>query len=71
MNRQFLFRQEHVGKSKAMIARESALRFNPDCKIVAHHGNIKDNQFGLQFFKSFSLVLNALDNIGNYNEMNY
>ena len=40
LNRQFLFRKEHVGKSKSRVARESALRFNPDAKIVAHHDSI-------------------------------
>jgi ubiquitin-like 1-activating enzyme E1 B len=38
LNRQFLFRREHVGKSKAAVARESALQFNPHVEIVAHHG---------------------------------
>eukprot|EP01080_Neovahlkampfia_damariscottae_P007973 gene7973-12438_t len=63
LNRQFLFRQEHVGKSKAMIAKETAYNFNPNCKIISHHGNIKDTKFGAQYFKKFDLVLNALDNI--------
>lgn len=37
LNRQFLFRPHHVGKPKAIVAREAALEFNPAAKIVAHH----------------------------------
>jgi len=40
LNRQFLFQKKHVGRSKAEVARESALTFNPDAKIVAHHNSI-------------------------------
>ena len=64
LNRQFLFRQEHVGKAKSVMAREAALLFNPNCKINAHHGNIKTTKYGPQYFKQFTLVLNALDNVG-------
>lgn len=63
LNRQFLFRKEHVGKSKSQVARESVLKMNPHVKIVAHHGNIKDPQFGAEFFKTFTIVMNALDNL--------
>lgn len=41
LNRQFLFQKQHVGQSKAKVARESALRFNPDAKIVAHHADVR------------------------------
>lgn len=40
LNRQFLFHKEHVGKSKAEVARESALAFNPNVKIKAYHDSI-------------------------------
>lgn len=40
LNRQFLFRKEHVGKSKAMVARESILNYNPDINIKAYHDSI-------------------------------
>lgn len=46
------------------MARESALNFNPHAKIVAHHGNIKTNEYGPEYFKQFTLVMNALDNLG-------
>ena len=42
--------------SKAVVARESALRINPAVKIVAHHANIKATEYGPEFFKTFQLV---------------
>ncbi|KAI0181640.1 hypothetical protein GGR52DRAFT_525501 [Hypoxylon sp. FL1284] len=63
LNRQFLFRHEHIKKSKALVAKEAAEKFNPNVKIVAHHANIKDAQFHVSWFKSFQLVFNALDNL--------
>jgi len=64
LNRQFLFRAKHVGRSKAEVARESVLDFPHDeqLAIVAEHGNIKEQRFGFEFFEQFSIVLNALDN---------
>ncbi|KAI1135369.1 hypothetical protein F5Y05DRAFT_180624 [Hypoxylon sp. FL0543] len=63
LNRQFLFRQEHIGKSKALVAKEVAGAFNPHVKVVAHHANIKDSEFHVEWFRSFKLVFNALDNL--------
>ncbi|CAD5110934.1 DgyrCDS291 [Dimorphilus gyrociliatus] len=62
LNRQFLFRKEHVGKSKAEVAKESALKFNPNTKIIAYQDNIKSDKYDVDFFKKFNVVLNALDN---------
>ncbi|BFZ19816.1 hypothetical protein BsWGS_22855 [Bradybaena similaris] len=70
LNRQFLFRKEHVGKSKAEVAKESAQRFNPNANIVAHHSSIFNSEFGLDFFKQFKMVLNALDNRAARNHVN-
>ena len=63
LNRQFLFGHEHIKRAKATVAKESASRFNPHVEIKAHHANIKDEQFNLKWFRSFSLVFNALDNL--------
>ncbi|KAG0044685.1 E1 ubiquitin-activating protein uba2 [Gryganskiella cystojenkinii] len=63
LNRQFLFQKQHIKKSKAHIARESALEFNPNVNIESRHQNIKDQEFSVEWFKGFDLVMNALDNL--------
>uniref|UniRef100_A0A669F1Y7 SUMO-activating enzyme subunit 2 n=1 Tax=Oreochromis niloticus TaxID=8128 RepID=A0A669F1Y7_ORENI len=40
LNRQFLFQKKHVGKSKAQVAKESALQFCPSANITAYHDSI-------------------------------
>jgi ubiquitin-like 1-activating enzyme E1 B len=64
LNRQFLFRSQHVGRSKAEVAREAVLEFPHDpLEIDAERGNIKSTKYSLEFFQEFSIVLNALDNV--------
>jgi len=63
LNRQFLFRPEHVGQPKAIVAGNAAKRFNPDLTVVSYHENIKNPKFNMKYFEKFNLVLNALDNI--------
>lgn len=63
LNRQFLFKHEHIKKSKALVAKDTALKFNPRVKIEAHHANIKDSQFNVEWFRGFNIVFNALDNM--------
>ncbi|KAG9230379.1 hypothetical protein BJ875DRAFT_157742 [Amylocarpus encephaloides] len=63
LNRQFLFRYEHIKKSKALVAKEAAHAFNPSVKLEAHHSNIIDPGFNVAWFKSFTMVFNALDNL--------
>ncbi|KAF1349057.1 ThiF family protein [Delphinella strobiligena] len=63
LNRQFLFRQSHIKKSKAIVAQEAASHFNPNVQIKAHHANIKDPQFNVEWFNTFAIVFNALDNL--------
>ncbi|KAK4509131.1 uncharacterized protein ATC70_007481 [Mucor velutinosus] len=63
LNRQFLFQRQHVKKAKAHVAKESAHKFNPAAKIESLQGNIKESQFSVQWFKQFTMVLNALDNL--------
>ncbi|RPB19596.1 ubiquitin-activating enzyme [Terfezia boudieri ATCC MYA-4762] len=63
LNRQFLFGMQHIKKSKAMVAKETAGKFNPNVKLHAHHANIKDAEFNIKWYKGFNLVFNALDNL--------
>ncbi|KAF0748113.1 hypothetical protein AaE_007460, partial [Aphanomyces astaci] len=63
LNRQFLFRSQHVGHSKAEVAKAVALQFNPRVKITAYHENIKSSRYSIEYFKQFSVVMNALDNV--------
>ncbi|ODQ68425.1 hypothetical protein NADFUDRAFT_68648 [Nadsonia fulvescens var. elongata DSM 6958] len=64
LNRQFLFNRSHIKKSKALVAKETASKFNPHVKMVAYHSNIKDTTlFDIDWFKSFKIVFNALDNL--------
>ncbi|XP_064466658.1 SUMO-activating enzyme subunit 2-like [Ornithodoros turicata] len=70
LNRQFLFRKVHVGKSKSLVAKESAEMINPDAKIKAYHDSVIKPEYGLEFFKRFSIVMNALDNRGARSHVN-
>ncbi|CAI9101974.1 OLC1v1000152C2 [Oldenlandia corymbosa var. corymbosa] len=63
LNRQFLFRQSHVGQSKAKVARDAILKVRPNINITPYHANVKDPDFNVDFFKEFSVVLNGLDNL--------
>ncbi|CAM9771988.1 unnamed protein product, partial [Discosporangium mesarthrocarpum] len=70
LNRQFLFRPHHINKSKALMARESVLKFNPRVSLLAHHGNVKEARFGLRCLRQFDIVFNALDNVGARRHVN-
>ena len=63
LNRQFLFRKQHIKKPKAMVAKETASQFNPAVNIDARHGDIFDAEFNVDFFQGFDIVFNALDNL--------
>lgn len=64
LNRQFLFQKTHVKRPKAIVAKETAVNFNPSVKIKAIQANILNPEYStIRFYKSFDLVLNALDNL--------
>ncbi|KAF8821057.1 ThiF family protein [Cardiosporidium cionae] len=62
LNRQLLFRREHIGQSKADVAKQAVLQLRPDAEIESFRGLIQDSQFHSEWFKQFDVVLNALDN---------
>ncbi|CAH1400407.1 unnamed protein product [Nezara viridula] len=70
LNRQFLFQKKHVGKSKAEVAKQSVLQFNPNAKIIAHHASVTSPDFGVGFIQKFNVVMNALDNRVARNHVN-
>lgn len=70
LNRQFLFRKQHLKKSKATVAKETARQFNPSVNIDAQHGSIFDRQYNVAFFESFDVVFNALDNLAARRHVN-
>ncbi|XP_053281993.1 SUMO-activating enzyme subunit 2 [Pleuronectes platessa] len=70
LNRQFLFQKKHVGKSKAQVAKESALQFCPSANIVAYHDSVMNADYNVEFFRKFILVMNALDNRAARNHVN-
>jgi molybdopterin/thiamine biosynthesis adenylyltransferase len=53
LNRQFLFRRQHVGMPKCTVACEAALAMLPsskdDAKYIAHHGNVCENSMCSMF----------------------
>lgn len=70
LNRQFLFQKKHVGKSKAQVAKDSALQFCPTANITAYHDSIMNPDYNVEFFRKFMLVMNALDNRAARNHVN-
>lgn len=70
LNRQFLFRKRHIKKPKAFVAKETASQFNPTVSIDAHHASIFDSKYGVEFFESFDIVFNALDNLAARRHVN-
>lgn len=70
LNRQFLFRKQHIKKPKAFVAKETASQFNPSVNIEAHHASIFDSKYNVEFFEGFDLVFNALDNLAARRHVN-
>lgn len=66
LNRQFLFRYNHVGSSKAEVAGLVASQMNSELKVVAKKNRVSpdtETTFTDQFWDSIDFVINAVDNI--------
>jgi molybdopterin/thiamine biosynthesis adenylyltransferase len=61
LNRQFLFRNEDVGREKAVVAAERLRALNPDITIVGIHEDITKKEPA--FFLNFDIFLGCVDNI--------
>jgi ubiquitin-activating enzyme E1 C len=61
LNRQFLFRQENVGQSKAIVATNSILSRIKGIEIKPYFKKIQD--FDTEFYKQFTIVVCGLDSI--------
>jgi NEDD8-activating enzyme E1 len=61
LNRQFLFRQKDVGKSKAEVAAAFINKRCPWMNVIPHFGKIQD--MSPSFYQSFQAVISGLDNI--------
>ncbi|VDM42807.1 unnamed protein product [Toxocara canis] len=70
LNRQFLFRREHVGKSKAETAAQAVRTLVPNVNITSHHDSILNERYNVDFFQQFTVVLSALDNQAARNHIN-
>ena len=65
-----MFQSNHIKKSKAHTAKDSVLKFNPNVEIVSHFDSIFDLKFDLNWFKSFDIIVNALDNLAARQHVN-
>jgi ubiquitin-activating enzyme E1-like protein 2 len=67
LNRQFLFRQRDIQKSKSLVAAREAQIINENIKIQSFEKKVssqtENDLFTDQFFCSQDLVVNALDNV--------
>ena len=66
LNRQFLFRKEHVGHQKSVTAAAAAHAMNPELKVTALEvrvGPETEEEFNDEFWNGLTAVVNALDNV--------
>lgn len=61
LNRQFLFRRNHLGMYKAEVACAQLTVMRPDLKLTPVTVNIKS--LPLSFFRPFAFIFSALDNL--------
>lgn len=66
LNRQFLFRNSDIGKSKSQAAMDEILQMNPQIKVTAQQNKVCGETLSVYndgFFSNIDCVLTALDNI--------
>ncbi|CAE1293129.1 UBE1L2 [Acanthosepion pharaonis] len=67
LNRQFLFRPQHIRHPKSTTASQSVLQINPGMKIDAHQNKVcpetENKIYPDAFIENQDVIVNALDNI--------
>eukprot|EP01036_Dinobryon_divergens_P032035 gene32035-41543_t len=73
LNRQLLFRQQHVGEAKSIVAAAEVKRLNPLLHVLALTQKLSadaeastttgDYPFGISFWQDVDVVVTALDNV--------
>mmetsp|Transcript_4880 Transcript_4880/g.10100 ORF Transcript_4880/g.10100 Transcript_4880/m.10100 type:complete len:1087 (+) Transcript_4880:94-3354(+) len=66
LNRQFLFRSQHIGKMKSVVAAAQAEAMNPDFEVKAMELKVApdtESTFNDAFWSGMDVVVNALDNV--------
>ncbi|PLW46469.1 hypothetical protein PCASD_06302 [Puccinia coronata f. sp. avenae] len=61
LNRQFLFRESDIGKSKAEVAAKFVMKRVPQVKVTPHYCKIQDKDEA--FYMMFNLVICGLDSV--------
>ena len=65
LNRQFLFNKSHINQGKAQVSSSVArtlFAHTDSVKLQPIHGSIQSQDYNVDFFRQFTMVVNALDN---------
>ena len=66
LNRQFLFKNEHIGQLKSNIAKQEIFKMNSDVNIISHQNKIgceTEKVYDFKFYNNIDCIINALDNV--------
>uniref|UniRef100_A0A4W4H9Q3 Ubiquitin-like modifier-activating enzyme 6 n=1 Tax=Electrophorus electricus TaxID=8005 RepID=A0A4W4H9Q3_ELEEL len=66
LNRQFLFRPQHIQKPKSITAAAATLDINPELRLEAHLNKVcpaTEDAYNDTFYSQLSVVVTALDNV--------
>lgn len=61
LNRQFLFREKDIGKSKAIVAADFINAKIPTVKVTPYFGKIQDKD--AEYYSQFNIIICGLDSV--------